>query len=362
MRLSYLVLCAALLLVYAAEKGPRYNWDLVGYVAATYSYLGLTGRSLHAATYGDIRAYADDAHFRRLTEGPDFHRAVYQDPEALQQQTHYRTRVAYVLLTLLVSGLTGSVSEATYIVSMAASAVTLLLLGSLLVEGRLAAFLLFPLVLAVDWLTSFTSIVRLSTPDMLAVMTAAAIVCAGLRRPRLAILMLPLLPSVRPDYMLLVPFFAWVLWERAYRLETAIALSLACLIYFAITGLLSTYGYLTDFNYGLIQGPQAYPEEMQLSRDTSDYVAAYQTGIQALAGYNANWLILVGAALALLTAWKGSFRKRSIQGFMLAAAAFTLLHFALFPEGHYRYYFLAISLALVTVFASASQQKPSAKA
>ena len=46
----------------------------------------------------------------------------------------------------------------------------------------------------------------------------------------------------------------------------------------------------------------------------------------------------------------------------MAAAAFMLLHFALWPVGHPGFYALAICLSLATVFATANQQKPPAKA
>ena len=354
-RAGWLLLCAGLLLAYSLAKPPKANWDMIGYVAAAYHYLGLEGQELHRATYADIRAAVSDAHFQRLVDGRPFHRAVHQDPQALSQQTHYRTRVSYVLLTLAVSGLTGSVAQATYLVSIIASAATLLLLGSLLLRERLAVFLLFPIVLASTEVTSITSLARYSTPDMLAVMTAVAIVCAGLHRPRLALLLLPLLPTVRPDYILLAPLFAYALHEPAHRLRTAMALGLTCLAYLLATSLFATYGYLTDFNYTFIQGPQPYPEAMRASQDIMDYVRAYPPGIRELASHGQNYLIPLAAILACLSARRGGFQRRSLAGFTLAAAVFALLHFMLFPLGHYRLYMVAICLSLVTLFAAASQ-------
>ena len=267
-----------------------------------------------------------------------------------------------MLLTLLVSGLTGSVSEATYLVSMAAGAVTLLLLGSLLTGKWLVVFLLFPIALTIGAITPLSSLARSSSADMLAVMTAVAIACAGLTRPRLALLMLPLLPSIRPDYILLAPLFAWALYERAHRLETAIALAMAGLVYLLVNSFFSTIGYLAHFNYALIQNFPAYPEEMQLSTSLADYAGAYLNGVKALVSYSEHWLALAGIALACLAVRKSGFRRRSIEGFTLAAAAFMLLHFALWPVGHPRFYALAICLALATVFAAASQRMPSPKA
>lgn len=103
---------------------------------------------------------------------------------------------------------------------------------------------------------------------------------------------------------------------------------MAGVVYLVANSLFSTIGYLAHFNYALIQNFPAYPEAMRLSTSLADYAGAYLNGITALASYSEHWLALAGIALACLAACRSGFRRRSIEGFTLAAAVFTLLHFA----------------------------------
>ena len=356
-RLAWLLCFALLLLGYTALKEPKHNWDMIGYVASAYSYLGLEGAELHQATYADVRAATDDARFAELTASTDYRRTVHQDPVALEQQAQYRTRVVYVLATLLTSLFTETLSAATYYVSVTAAVLTLLLLGGLLLRERLAVFLLFPFALAA---ANLTALARYSTPDMLAAMVATAIVCLGLRRPRLAMALLPLLPATRTDYIILAPLLAWALYQRRHRFELAAVLLVAGGAYLAINHFFGAPGYLTMFNFALIQDYPPYQASIVASSNPSDYLAAYATGLQTLASQSAAWVILLGALLALrpLIARDRSFTRCSLEGFTLASAAFALLHFALYPAGHYRFYFAATGLALAMIFTTLSRHLP----
>ena len=344
-RVVWLCLWAGVVFGYGVVE-PKHNWDMIGYTASAYGYLGLEGRGLHEAAYADVRGAVDEGRFRRLTERSDFHRMVYEDPAALEWHGYYRSRAGYVLAVLLASLFTGSMAVATYMVSAAAGAVTLLLCGGLLLRQRLWLFLPFPLLLSVFDLSALS---RHSTPDMLAAMTAAAVVCVGLRRPGAALLMLPLLPFIRTDYILLVPLFAGVLYSRDLRLHTAVGLALAGGVYFGLSALFDSRGYLEMFNYSFIGGFSP-AMDIPVSSDIGDYLAAYRDGLRELASNISTWVILLGALLA----FKGISRRHSIEGFTLAAVIFVLLHFALYPSGLYRFYFVATMLSLLTLFRAIS--------
>ena len=179
LRWGCLLLCAAALLGYAGLN-PRHNWDMVAYAAAGYSYLGLKGAELHRAAYDDVRAAASAERFKALTERSRFQRTLYADPVALEQRSHYRTRVAYVLLALAASLFTATVSAGTVAVSAGAGAAALLLAGALAAQARPWALLLLPLALAA---TGLGEAARLSTPDALAAMTALCIVARACAAP-----------------------------------------------------------------------------------------------------------------------------------------------------------------------------------
>ena len=355
-RVGYLLLAALALLAYLSVKPSKNNWDMIGYVASAYSYQGIEGSELLEKTYADVRAATDENSFEELVglngdRDIDYRRAVHRDPAALEQQTiPYKTRVIYVLATIATSFSTDTMSAATYVVSACAGIVALLLLSSLLIRERLIVFLLFPVALVFADLASLS---RYITPDMLAAMTAIAIACIGLRAPRLAILLLPLLPAVRLDYILMVPLFAWVLYGRECRVETIASMILASIIYSVINNWFSNHDYLVHFNLGLIQ-PQPYPLEMTISHNINDYVGAYINGIRELFSHTNTAIIILGTTLAVVL---GNPLKRSVAGFAVAANVFAFLHFMLFPIGHYRFYFVATAFSLVVIFLSVGRYK-----
>ena len=55
-RTAYLLLIIVAFLVYSVAKPPKHNWDMIGYVASAYSYLGWRGQALADKTFADIRA------------------------------------------------------------------------------------------------------------------------------------------------------------------------------------------------------------------------------------------------------------------------------------------------------------------
>ena len=355
----YLLLIAGVLLFYSSYLAhPKHNWDMIGYVASVYSYLGMEGEELREATYSDVRAAIDEERFGELTGADDdpwdavsvYHRAVYNDAEALEQHNWYRTRPVYILSVMAVSLFTDTVSTATWIVSNVAGAVSLILLGWLLFRERAAVFYAFPPVLAAATLGSLP---RYSTPDMLTAMTAIAIACIGLRAPRAAIWLLPLVPASRMDFILLVPFFALALFSRERRLDVVLSLALCVAVYLALGGYFGNYGYLTSFNFGLL-APHPYPAEMPLSSDIGDYIGAYKAGAVRFLTDLSALIIGAGAVLSVLHLKRAGYKDggRSIHGFALAAAVFILLHFIVFPVGHYRFYFVATGLCLAVIFSS----------
>ncbi|MGI9250103.1 MAG: hypothetical protein ACR2PR_02750 [Pseudohongiellaceae bacterium] len=348
-RMGYLLVLASALLAYSTIN-PNYNWDMIGYVASAYNYLGMEGQELHEKTYADVQSATDETEFAKLTaQDDDYRRTLYSDPEALAQQVHYKTRLIYVSLTILISFLVGTMSAATWIISAIAGAITLILLSQLIIRERLTLFLLFPIILAAAGLRELA---RLSTPDMLATMLAVIIVCVGLRTPRLAILLLPLIPAIRPDFIILVPLFAWVLYSREHRTQTIIAVIAAALIYFTINSFFNNYGYLRTFNFAVIHNAHPYPANIQLSPDLNDYIRPYMSGIRELFSTWKIAIIPLGTALAI---FGGKFQRKSLEGFTVAAAVFVVPHFLLFPVGHWRYYFIATALSLIIIFLSATR-------
>ena len=155
---------------------------------------------------------------------------------------------------------------------------------------------------------------------------------------------------MRTDYILLAPLFAWALHSPPRRLETALALGTAALVYLAINTAFGYPGYLAMFNYSFIQGCQPYPAEMPVSTDLSDYLSAYAAGAQKLIASPSLWLALLGALLAFAALRTDGWRRPSLPCFTLAATAFMLAHFALYPAGHDRFYIATLALSLAMLF------------
>ena len=257
------------LLTVATIWQPMYNRDVIGYIAAAYSWSGDDPQTVHERTYTDVeRNTTDKVHAVLIGQTPtataDWYRRLAADPQALMQQLpFYQVRPAYLAL-LLVLGWSGLVTA-----SLLLSKVAFLLIG-LLVYRWLSCY-------AVAWvaalltvlfmtLESILRVAYMASPDGLSalVVLAACYLFVEKRMLRTAMAMAALSILTNPDNLLLsVLLCACIMHQRLIpRMHVLLGLLAGLGIWFAVRHWSGAYGWPTLFYHNII-GLLAYPAEFK---------------------------------------------------------------------------------------------------
>lgn len=117
-------------------------------------------------------------------------------------------------------------------------------------------------------------------------------------------------------------------------------------IYFLVTTLNGSYGYLTLFNFSLIGSPDPYPADLVMSTRLGDYLAPYWALFKSLAFYSHSVIYIVALYLFWLRRRQLE-RQAEFYGLFALPFIFTALHLALFPSDQYRFFTFSASLILV---------------
>ncbi|MBU2935076.1 MULTISPECIES: hypothetical protein [Pacificibacter] len=317
---------------------PEYNWDVIGYVASGLSFIGLSGVSLHELTYADVEsAVRDFAVFDALTSGKEYRAGVALDPIALEQQLpFYQTRVLYIWLSLAVFACVPTLSFATVLVSGCSAAISLWVSHRLFAIRGWWTALLLPIGL---YFGGLDVLADKSSPDALSVCLVMTALLVASKKPRLGVVLFAVLPLLRTDYVILVYLSPILFWGAVRWTAIAASLSVALVIYMSLNMGFGNYGYLHIFNFTLIQGPQVYPVDMTISKELSDYLAAYTRGARRFwETGNVPALVLASGCMIYNFVKAPQFLDRA----MLTLLLFGLAHFVLFPVGFERFYVLTL--------------------
>lgn len=332
---------------------PVNNWDLVGYIASALHGDGMTGAALHRETYEELRAAIPPERFQLLTTNGLYARGVFADPAALEQQLpFYRIRVVYVWLVGALGSLTGSLAQATYLIS-AASAAGLSVLAGVLMR-RATPGLAWPvtalMLAAALYLGAVPLLARLSTPDALYGLGALAALALFDRARMAALLIVALLPLIRTDAVLLAALlFVLMLVERDRDPRHYAALTVSAGLYLWVNAAHGHYGHLTLLNFALIPGQRSpYPAGIEIVRDPAVYLDVYRMQALSMLTRWVPWVLLAGG-LAVAAGWRRTGRIGSAGRLTLLAIAYAILHFAAFPLGEVRHYSVALLTCCVHV-------------
>lgn len=344
--------CAAFVTAYGLLS-PINNWDLVGYTASALRNTGLTGEALHQMTYADLSRALPPERFADLTTGGPYGRGVFADSEALEQQLpFYRIRVLYLLLIQTVAQNTGSLTQATWIVSATSAGLLCLLTGAMLhINMRPLHWLATATALVLTlYVSSVVLVSRLSTPDALFAFGALSALALFYRARTAAMTLVAILPLIRTDAIVLSALLMVLLLterDRDWRHYTALAISAA--LYVAVNAAYGNYSHAVLFNFTLIAGQRTpYPELLQIVRDPAVYLQVY---LDRGAGMFAQWStwILLATAITLAIDRARSGRIGPMGRLALVGIAYVLLHFLALPLGVARHYVFALIVCCVYI-------------
>jgi hypothetical protein len=330
---------------------PQLNWDMIMYIGSAIKLLGFEGVELRDLTYLDLSEYVSEETFSFMTSSNYYTSTVYKDPIAFSQQLpFYEIRYVYSGLIALVGSIIGSFSKATIFISASASSTIVVLSYVLTRRFHSVTFrLLFLLTITFFGLIALS---RLSTPDALAVLGVISLFLTLARgKLKLTLLLIVLLPWLRTDYILLSVFTSIYLFLINKRNHAFLSTLFSVLGYILINQISMNYGHFAIFNFSLISGPQPYVESLIISTNFSDYLKAYLQGFNALTHSTA----VVSGVLAFFlwaTQRLKTFSKESEVAslFLLLSASFFIFHFALFPAGIDRRYYILLWSAVYYIF------------
>ena len=273
MLFNRIIIIVTVLLVFCVGiLWPYYNWDMIGYVAASYYKDGFRGKELSEKTYNDIKKEVSKEMFETLRKGPDgYMETVYNNPYSLEQQIpFYSIRVAYIELmrTMKIFGI--SYPKATFYISAFFSSFSAIILGFLLFRSNLPMFTLPMIVL----ITGYFDIAKLSTPDALACFFSLAAIFLSLNRKKMVFLISAILPLMRTDLLILSILLMLHWFLKSEKIYSLISLGFSILTYFILNILNNNYGWITLFNFTFI-GISPFPANMAISYRINDYIWPY---------------------------------------------------------------------------------------
>jgi hypothetical protein len=337
-----ILVTAMVILLYGVMK-PERNWDMVAYVAAAYHKDGYRGADLTRETYGDIKKSVSAKRFSKLVTG-EYRGTVYSDPVALEQQLpFYSPRVIYIELIRLFKHFGLSYAKATYVISAIFAALSVLMLGLIILEAKVSIAILAPVVA----LTGYWEIAQISTPDAIASFCSLLGIYSLIRKGKLVFFVAAILPLIRTDFILLSGLLMIFTYRAGDKFMSLFSLLSAAAIYVSVNKLTGNYGYLTLFNFTFIGSLNPYPEQIAISERLGDYLIPYALLLQTVLSHPHS----VVYALALYLFWlnQGQLKGRNVNFYCLFILPFVFntAHMLLFPTDQFRFFVFSASLIFV---------------
>lgn len=199
--LAGLYLLAIVDVAASGVRAPVWNFDVVGYVAASLALSQADSTLVHSDTFGSIAEAAPVRAFTALTEGSDYRRALRRTPAALSTQIpFYQCKFGYVAMTALLHRLGMNAARATYLIS-AVSYVALGVLALVWLRRKVGAVIAVGLSVVFMLLPQIRELAGYSTPDLPAAFFMGLAAFFTLERQRFgpAIVFLVLACTVRPE-------------------------------------------------------------------------------------------------------------------------------------------------------------------
>lgn len=349
------------------DRGPLFNWDVLGYVACAYSLEDSDIEAVHKKTYDSVRQGVSKRTWRALTTGTSYRRKNFEDPSVFAQQLpFYRNRVLYIGSIYLLEKVGVEPAMASAYVSLGAYVLVAFILFGWTVR-RMPPWLALPVALGLAFSGPLISVARLSTPDALCALFVATglFILVELQRPRLGVLLCMAAIFVRPDVVvfalpLCVALGLFAGPHRGLSLPWAFSLGAATVVSFMVLEHASgARPWWVVFHFAMVSitpNVNSIPAGFEL--DT--YLKAVRGG---LAGWG-NWFyphVVLGGLAAWAASVGSRWRRLSSETVVLGVLVFAcVVRFLLFPRMWDRLfapYFVSMELVLVSVLASLAKRR-----
>ena len=357
----YFIIFTLSLFFYAVFK-PIHNWDLVAYAGSVKSFETSDKQVISDYAYGELKKYADAETWEALTNGSEYRRNLYADPESFNQVLPwYQIRPVYTGLMYALNKMGMNIFDAGHMIS-AVSVVIGIWVFFYAFNDQIGRTLWFSVPFFI-LLNGVVEVARIGTPDGLAFLYTGILSALFLRQSRSILWLLPLAVILRTDMIFLVGLMLGYLFLRhkSYRIPSIISLLATVAIYLFINKYFNNYGWATVFYLVFITDMHLnYPADTEISISVSQYLMSLARGtIEIL--INDGFDVFMGLfAIQLGISFKVTgFKQSVINYFMypvnaLAVISFVyvIVHFLVFPAGYSRFFaaqYLTILLTLLTV-------------
>lgn len=321
---------------------PAHNWDMIAYVASAYKSDGLSSLDLLEATYSDVENEVGEEKFSAMTTG-NYRADVYQDYRSLEQQLPFYTpRVLYIAL-IKVAGIFGlSYSVGTYFISSLFACASVLVVAVMLRQFCAPIFML-PFIVIFSGLLQLS---RLSTPDAMSCFFALLALSIFLSGRSYYLALAAVFPLVRTDFFILSILLAILGFFSGRRFASTLATTVAVIFYLGVNKLMGNYGWLTIFNFSLIDR-SPYPADMTMSNSLIDYIRPYFSAGWNLLNHSHGVIYVLSLYNLFYLARNAEFKITSKHWALLVSLMFVVLHLVAFPAFYDRFFTFAAIICLI---------------
>lgn len=246
------------LLALHAINHPKYNWDMLGYVASAKTYSTDNHEYIHEYTYGGLSATLPERKVQHLVDGGiPYNQEMARNADAFNKQLpFYQIRVAYnsILASLISIGI--NPYFATHLIATIFTLIGLLfvlrIFQELKASTKVTAFI--PVTAA---LFGASDIARLSTPDSLAFMAISGISLLIIqKRFTLVLTLLPFLVLLRTDlilFTLMLCLYSAISIRSIKLFIPLLSGALSLIVYFALNNYFENHGWGVVFYFTFIE-------------------------------------------------------------------------------------------------------------
>ena len=342
---------------------PYLNWDMLGYIGATYALVDSNTTTVHHLTFQTLQVSLPPDAFQAFLNNA-YRRTLFDDPTAFAEQLpFYQVRIGYTWLVHILS-LTGfSMITAAHAISAVSVVAALVLLF-----GMSKSFLAPKLRIAIPLAAltfGFTDIARASTPDGLALL--AIVGCSFLylkNEASVLVRLLPLLGFIRTDLNLfsLLMLIGLVTQAAAPKRQLAVAIAATITIPLGIEAAFNHPGWATILYVTLVQ-PLPYPLSVPPTVTLEIYSEALAKGLRSLTQENSflTYAILTVCCTLLLRKLTKGVKAPSSSASQLEAicASYIALHFLLLPVAWDRFFVGPYTMGIFALLTMLTERKRS---
>lgn len=277
-------IAAVLAIIFIGLNYPRYNWDMIGYIASAKAFEESDPQIIKQFTYEQLKGHVAEHKYHALTgqtgQWKEFRSEVFESAEVLQEQLpFYQIRPVYNLLIYLAYKIGVNIAFATHLISLSAVVFSMGVIFLISREHVPKNFVYCIPILGFAF--GVVDMARLSTPDSLAMLCIiSAAYCLLNKKINLLLIILVIMIGVRTNLILLTtPFFLYLLLcSYSQRMKIFFAAACSVLAYFMINYYWDNQGWQTIFYHTLIQAqtnPVTNPPELTFS----DYIRTLKLGL-----------------------------------------------------------------------------------